>query len=159
MRRKLSLNADHAMTSEGVLRDIRTGAHRPDVLLLAAAVVVHDDRVLIVRRSKTERFLPCVWGVPCGKVDPDEEARDAAVRELREETGLSGTVVRRLGQSVFSSLWRGQTVRNLPKADQEAAWLRRDDCGKRLIFLVRHLRPTRAQRLLYSAATDSNPMR
>ncbi|MDX6346920.1 MAG: 8-oxo-dGTP diphosphatase, partial [Streptomyces sp.] len=39
---------------------------------MAAAVVVHDDRVLTVRRSFGERFLPGVWGVPCGKLDAGE---------------------------------------------------------------------------------------
>jgi 8-oxo-dGTP diphosphatase len=128
-------------------RDVRTRPGRADTLLLAAAIMVHDDRVLIVRRSKTERFLPSVWGVPCGKVDPGEEAHDAAVRELREETGLAGVVVRRLGQSVFHSTWRGEAVKNvqvnflvrpvgvpgrikLPKADQEAEWLSRDEIGR-----------------------------
>lgn len=142
----MSLNRDHALPLWGALagRDARVEASRPDVLLLAAAVVVHDDRVLVVRRSQTEQFLPSVWGVPCGKVDPGEEADEAAVRELREETGLTGTVVRRLGHSVFRSRWRGHTVENvqinflvrplgtpdrirLPKADQAAAWLPRGE--------------------------------
>ena len=56
--------------------------HRQITLRLAAAVTVHRDRVLVVRRSETERFLPRVWGVPCGKIDPGESADDAAVREL-----------------------------------------------------------------------------
>jgi 8-oxo-dGTP diphosphatase len=113
-------------------------------LHLAAAVVVDGDRVLVIRRSKTERFLPCVWGVPCGKLDSGESPPEAALRELREETGLMGNVVRHLGTSTFSSVWRGQTARNvqinflvhlrgsqrkikLPKEDQAAAWLFRDD--------------------------------
>ena len=36
---------------------------------LAAAIVVHNDRVLVVRRSKEEVFLPRNWGIPCGKID------------------------------------------------------------------------------------------
>jgi 8-oxo-dGTP diphosphatase len=116
----------------------------PGVLHLAAAILVYDHRVLVVRRSLTERFLPCVWGVPCGKIDSGEAAHQAAIRELREETGLAGKVVRYVGQSVFHSVWRGRPLRNvqrnflvhplgvpgevrLPKDDQESAWLSRDE--------------------------------
>lgn len=117
------------------------------VVRLAAAVVVSGDRVLLVRRSKTERFLPRVWGVPCGKVDPGESASVAALRELREETGLAGSVVCPIGQSTFSSVWRGRPAENvqsnflvhplggigkisLPKEDQEAAWVHRDEIDR-----------------------------
>jgi 8-oxo-dGTP diphosphatase len=109
-------------------------------LLLAAAIVVHSGRVLLVRRSMTERFLPGVWGVPCGKAEPDEQPHRAAIRELWEETGLEGKVVRQVGCSEFSSVWRGKHVRNvqsnflvhltgapgpirLPLPDQEARWV------------------------------------
>jgi 8-oxo-dGTP diphosphatase len=127
----------------GHWNDSVSSSHSADTLRLAAAVVVDDDKVLVVRRSKTERFLPCVWGVPCGKVDPGESPAEAALRELREETGLKGNVVRYLGMSKFSSVWRGQPTENiqsnflvqlrgrprkikLPKEDQAATWLYRD---------------------------------
>jgi 8-oxo-dGTP pyrophosphatase MutT (NUDIX family) len=56
------------------------------VLLPSAAVLVtraDDGRVLVARQDADPR-----WIVPGGAVDPDEHPRDAAVRELREETGL-----------------------------------------------------------------------
>ena len=110
---------------------------------LAAAVVMDDDgRVLLVRRSETERFLPRVWGVPCGKLEPDESARDGALRELKEETGLLGEVVRKVGESSFVSEYGGHEVKNwqenflvrplsrqitLPRADQDYMWLARSE--------------------------------
>lgn len=117
------------------------------VVHLAATVVVSGDRVLLVRRSSTERFLPRVWGVPCGKVDSGESAPAAALRELHEETGLSGRIVCYIGQSTFSSVWRGRSAENiqsnflvyplggtgeirLPKKDQEASWVRRDEIDR-----------------------------
>lgn len=119
---------------------------------LAAAVVIHKDHVLIIRRSRTEGFLPGQWGVPCGKIDEGESSQQAVLRELLEETGLSGSMPRLVGQSRFPSTWRGQHVTNiqdnylvnvsparvdqtgmpevrLPKDDQAAQWVPAGDIG------------------------------
>ncbi|MCX4904503.1 NUDIX hydrolase [Streptomyces sp. NBC_00878] len=105
---------------------------------LAAAVVMHKGRVLLVRRSETERFLPLVWGVPCGKLEPGESPEDGVLRELKEETGLLGEVVRKVGESSFVSEYQGHEIKNwqdnflvkplsrhitLPKPDQAYVWL------------------------------------
>ena len=110
---------------------------------LAAAVVMDEDRrVLLVRRSVKERFLPRVWGVPCGKLEPGERPEDGALRELKEETGLLGEVVRKVGESSFVSDYRGQEIKNwqdnflvrpltsaitLPEPDQDSVWLSRSE--------------------------------
>ncbi|GAA2620175.1 NUDIX hydrolase [Streptomyces tubercidicus] len=106
---------------------------------LAAAVVVHHARVLIVRRSYRERFLPGAWGVPCGKLDRGESAESGALRELKEETGLLGTIVAHTGSTSFLSDYQGRRVHNhqenfivrpltldvvLPSADQVYRWAR-----------------------------------
>lgn len=77
---------------------------RPDVEL-AAAIVVHQGQILIVRRSDNEGYKPGVWGVPCGKINAGEHPDKAVLRELREETGLLGEVIGRVGESEFSSPW------------------------------------------------------
>ncbi len=38
-----------------------------------------------------------VWALPKGKIDAGESAAEAAVREVREETGVEGRVVEKLG--------------------------------------------------------------
>ncbi len=50
-------------------------------------IVVHDgrDRVLVLER----REQPGSWQFPQGGIEPGEEYREAALRELREETGLT----------------------------------------------------------------------
>ena len=57
----------------------------------AIAVVLDDDRVLLVRRKKEPDAG--LWGYPGGHVDLGETALDAAERELREETGVIATPV------------------------------------------------------------------
>jgi 8-oxo-dGTP diphosphatase len=49
-------------------------------------VVFYDGNVLLVERGKAPYEGCKVF--PGGHVEPDEKSRDAAVRELREETGL-----------------------------------------------------------------------
>ena len=60
--------------------------------IVGVAVIVSDEahRVLLVQRARGERAGQ--WCIPCGNVEWDEHIREAAVRELREETGLEVTV-------------------------------------------------------------------
>lgn len=65
---------------------------------IAAAIVVHEGRVLMVRRRISEGQLS--WQFPAGEVEPGENREDAAVRETQEETGLDVAVVKLLGERV-----------------------------------------------------------
>ena len=50
-------------------------------------VVEENERVLLVKR--TEPPAPGTWSVPAGYLEADEPPRQAAVRELREETNVA----------------------------------------------------------------------
>jgi len=52
---------------------------------------------------------PGIWALPKGKIDPGESAEQAAVREVREETGVAGRVVEKLGnvRYVYIANWEG----------------------------------------------------
>ena len=55
------------------------------------------------------RGKPSVWALPKGKIDPGESAAEAAVREVREETGVEGHLVEKLGdvRYTYTASWEG----------------------------------------------------
>ncbi|MGK2929546.1 MAG: NUDIX hydrolase [Acidimicrobiales bacterium] len=59
---------------------------RPEVAV--GAIVVDDDRILLIRRGSGVAVGR--WSVPGGRVEHGELLAEATVRELFEETGLEG---------------------------------------------------------------------
>lgn len=52
------------------------------------------------------------WGLPKGHVEAGERVEETALREVREETGLSGKLERKLGQISYS--YRGKSRQGDP---------------------------------------------
>jgi len=59
------------------------------------AVIVHNESVLLVKRGQPP--LKDRWSLPGGMVELGETVREAAAREVREETGLRVEVGKLLG--------------------------------------------------------------
>lgn len=71
---------------------------------IAAAVIIQDGAVLLVRRRVKEGSLS--WQFPAGEVEPDELPEHAAAREANEETGLTVSNGRKLGERVHPNTGR-----------------------------------------------------
>jgi len=66
----------------------KNGPYRPGEPIVAeisaGVIVVREGKVLLLHEVREDR-----WCFPKGHVDPGESLEDAALREVREETGLS----------------------------------------------------------------------
>jgi ADP-ribose pyrophosphatase YjhB (NUDIX family) len=68
----------------------------PEVPLVGVgAIIVDSDRVLLVKRAHPP--LQAEWSIPGGVLEVGELVRQAAIREAREETGLTVEPMELLG--------------------------------------------------------------
>jgi 8-oxo-dGTP pyrophosphatase MutT (NUDIX family) len=95
-----------------------------------------------------------VWALPKGLIDPGEAAAETAVREVAEETGLTGRLEQKLGDvryvytrdgerifkvvSFFLVRWSGGRIGELPAGMElevaEARWLSLDEAPRLLAY-------------------------
>lgn len=60
-------------------------------LPVVSSILVSDRKVLLVKRGK--KPYRGMWCLPCGFAETGESIHDAALRELKEETGIEGQIV------------------------------------------------------------------
>lgn len=53
-----------------------------------------DDRILLLKRNARRRTSPNKWQTPSGFMKEGESAEEAALREVKEETSLDGTILK-----------------------------------------------------------------
>ena len=75
--------------------------------------------VVLVRRMQGQAWFAAVrprgkadgvWALPKGLIDPGEQPAETALREGYEETGVHGTLVRKLGDVRYVYTWEGERV-------------------------------------------------
>ncbi len=115
--------------------DVRTGAAKPIVLVVAVALVDRDGRVLIAQRPQ-DKAMGGLWEFPGGKVHDGETPEAALIRELDEELGID-TKESCLAPLTFAShaydafhlvmplyvcrVWKGEPV---AREHDDLAWVR-----------------------------------
>ncbi len=77
----------------------------------ARAVIIHEGRVLLLRAQEPGRTY---YFLPGGHVQHGERAQEAAVREVKEETGLEVAVERALGVREFIAARHTKRPKNMP---------------------------------------------
>ncbi len=113
---------------------------KPILLVVAAALVDPDGRVLLARRPEGKPMAG-LWEFPGGKVQAGEVPEQALIRELREELGID-TRSSCLAPVGFAShayedfhllmplfacrVWQGTMT---PREGQELAWVRPQRLG------------------------------
>jgi 8-oxo-dGTP pyrophosphatase MutT (NUDIX family) len=76
----------------------------------AGGVVVRDGEVLVIVPTRRAADGARVLALPKGHIDPGENARQAAEREVREETGTVAELLGRLGEVRYWYRRDGRTI-------------------------------------------------
>ena len=92
----------HSSTTHA--RRTASEGYRHETQVSSGGVIVRMDGerpsvCLIARRSEGRRRL--IWGLPKGHVEAGEHPQQTALREVREETGLVGASIRKLGAITY----------------------------------------------------------
>ena len=108
--------------------------HQKILLNCAGAVIERDGKILLQRRSDNG-----LWGFPGGILELEETYAQAALREIREETGLDCRLVSFLGIfHNYDMMWpngdRAHTLGALYVAEILGGELRTDEESRELRF-------------------------
>ncbi|HVD68368.1 MAG TPA: NUDIX domain-containing protein, partial [Actinomycetota bacterium] len=92
----------------------RPRRHIPTQREVSAGGVVYrreGEDIEIVLASRRTRRGDLAWGLAKGGIEPGESREDAAVREVREETGLDATIEADLGDTKYIYVWEDVRIR------------------------------------------------
>ena len=68
---------------------INTEPHVHKLVMCANVFIRKDGKLLMLKRSEQKRFAPGYFHTVGGKIDPDEDPYTAAMREVKEEAGIT----------------------------------------------------------------------
>jgi 8-oxo-dGTP pyrophosphatase MutT (NUDIX family) len=95
-------------------RRARTSASVPTKREISAGGVMYrrdGDQIEVVLASRRTRRGQLAWGLAKGGIEEDESMEAAAVREVREETGLVGEIEESLGETRYFYVWENVRIR------------------------------------------------
>jgi 8-oxo-dGTP diphosphatase len=123
-------------------------AGMPQVFAAGGVVVRPENgeaRIAVIHRPRYGD-----WSLPKGKLDPGETFTDAALREVREETGLEATPVEKLGDikywyardgdrvmkivTFFLFRYRSGRLEDHDHEVEEALWIPLEEAPERLAY-------------------------
>lgn len=68
----------------------------------AGGIVLNKlNQVLLIKNIALRDPQKSYWGFPKGHIDPGEKSAQAAIREVKEETGIEAKIAKKLGDSRY----------------------------------------------------------
>ena len=101
-------------------------------LKVAWGMVVSDEKLLFVKRSE-QTTRPGQWCLPGGRIEKDESAYEACIREVNEEAGLDVEIDRLLIEDEIHAFYictpspAEQFVHLQPSECSDYVWVAPDD--------------------------------
>ncbi|MBW2649302.1 MAG: NUDIX domain-containing protein, partial [Deltaproteobacteria bacterium] len=114
---------------EGKLRDYCPYCHTifyDNPLPVASCIVVNEAREVLLVKRKNEPYSG-MWCLPIGFAETGEEVRDAALRELEEEAGIKGKIVRLIDVDTIENYFYGSMAIVTYEAEAAGGMLRAGD--------------------------------
>ncbi len=75
----------------------------------SGGVVFHKGKVLLLYKNQNGRYTG--WVMPRGTMEEGETTKDTAIRELKEEAGVTGKIVKYIGKTQYTFRGDEDTVR------------------------------------------------
>jgi ADP-ribose pyrophosphatase YjhB (NUDIX family) len=130
-------------SEDGVLRDFCPCCNSyfyENPLPVVSAIIESSRRILLVKRGR--RPSKGLWCLPSGFAEAGESIEEAALRELKEETGIKGKIIKLLDVDSYKSRFYGDLLFLTFIVEQSGGKLcAGDDCSQARFWPVNKLPP------------------
>ena len=77
----------------------------------AGGIVFNSQhQVLLINNAAMKDPKKSYWGFPKGNIEEKESSKDAAIREVKEETGIEAEIVEKLGDHKYVFTFEGEKI-------------------------------------------------